>query len=163
MTDANLDLSVSRVIKAPRSAVWRAWKEPEHFVKWWAPVPVVTTSNKHEFHAGGAFNTTMRMPDGTEHSGEGCFLEVVEHERIVFTDALQGGWRPNEEAFFFGHHYARRSSGWHEVYGNGVAQERRRPSDSRGHGVCRRLGHGGRSARGTRPGAGTIRDNDIAC
>ena len=95
------DLVVSRIIKAPRSAVWEAWKNPQHFVKWWAPAPVVTTSNKHEFFAGGGFDTTMTLEDGTVmEGGEGCFLEVVENERIVFTDALRGGWRPNEEAFF---------------------------------------------------------------
>ncbi len=101
MSETDKDLTVSRIIKAPRSAVWKAWKEPEHFVKWWAPSPVVTISNKHEFHAGGAFDTTMRLEDGTViGGGEGCFLEVIENERIVFTDALQGKWRPNEEEFF---------------------------------------------------------------
>ena len=95
------DLTVSRVIKAPRQAIWNAWKDPEHFVKWWAPAPVVTTSNKHEFFTGGGFDTIMKLEDGTIiDGGEGCFLEVVENERIVFTDALQGGWRPNEESFF---------------------------------------------------------------
>ena len=98
--DDNLDLTVSRIIRAPRSAVWTAWREPEHLEKWWAPAPLVTIVKKHEFYAGGAFETVMRMEDGTEHGGEGCFLEVVENERIVFTDALRGGWRPNEEAFF---------------------------------------------------------------
>lgn len=97
----DLDLTVSRVIKAPRSAVWQAWKDPRQFERWWAPVPVVTISNKHEFFAGGAFDTTMKLEDGTVmEGGEGCFLEVIENERIVFTDALQGGWRPNTEAFF---------------------------------------------------------------
>ena len=95
------DLTVSRIIKASRSAVWKAWKDPAHFVKWWAPAPVVTTSNKHEFFTGGGFDTTMKLEDGTIMDlGEGCFLEVIENERIVFTDALQGGWRPNEESFF---------------------------------------------------------------
>ncbi|MGB7417976.1 MAG: SRPBCC family protein [Erythrobacter sp.] len=95
------DLSVTRIIKASPGLVWAAWKEPEQFVKWWAPAPVVTISNKHDLFAGGGFDTTMRLPDGTVmEGGEGCFLEVVENERIVFTDALQGGWRPNEEAFF---------------------------------------------------------------
>ena len=95
------DLTVTRVIRAPRRSVWRAWEDPEHFVKWWAPAPVTTESNKHEFFAGGGFDTTMTLEDGTVmEGGEGCFLEVIEHERIVFTDALQGGWRPNEEAFF---------------------------------------------------------------
>lgn len=96
----DLDLVVSRIIKAPRSAIWTAWAEPEHFVKWWAPSPVVTIVQKHDFRAGGAFDNTMRMEDGKEFGGKGCFLEVLENERIVFTDALQEGWRPNKEPFF---------------------------------------------------------------
>ena len=95
------DLTVSRVIKAPRATVWKAWKDPEHFVKWWAPSPVKTSSNMHELFTGGGFDTTMTLDDGTVmEGGEGCFLQVIENEKIVFTDALQGGWRPNEEAFF---------------------------------------------------------------
>ena len=42
----------------------------------------------------------MRLQNGTEIGGEGCFLKVVENRRIVFTDAPRGGWRPNEESFF---------------------------------------------------------------
>ena len=101
MNPSGKDLTVSRMLEASRSAIWKAWKTPELFVKWFAPAPVVTVSNKHEFHAGGGFDTTMHLPDGTiMEGGEGCFLEVVEMERIVFTDALRGGWRPNKEAFF---------------------------------------------------------------
>jgi len=40
------------------------------------------------------------MEDGTEFGGPGCFLEVIEQQRIVFTDALSGGWRPTGEPFF---------------------------------------------------------------
>lgn len=94
------DLTVSRIIKAPRSAVWAAWSDPGHLAKWWAPAPVVTVVHTLDLRPGGAFDTTMRMPDGSEHGSEGCFLDVVENERIVFTDALRGGWRPNEESFF---------------------------------------------------------------
>ncbi len=95
-----LDLVVSRVIHAPRASVWRAWAEPEHLAKWWAPAPIVTVVHQHELRAGGAFHTTMRMEDGTEFGAAGCFLEVVARERIVFTDALREGWRPNKEPFF---------------------------------------------------------------
>lgn len=97
----NKDLTVCRIIKASKERVWQAWADPKQFVKWWAPAPVKTISNKHELFAGGGFDTTMHLPDGTVmEGGEGCFLEVIELERIVFTDAVQGGWRPNEEAFF---------------------------------------------------------------
>ncbi len=101
MTNTGNDLTISRVLKAPRTAVWQAWSDPSHFAKWWTPSPVMTTVKKFELHAGGAFHTLMTMADGSEmDGGEGCFLEVIPQERIVFTDALAGGWRPNEEAFF---------------------------------------------------------------
>jgi len=95
-TNNKTDLTVTRIIKAPRSAIWKAWAEPEHLAKWWAPVPVKTTVDKLELRAGGAFDFVMHMEDGTEHGDEACFLEVVENERIVWTSALQGGWRPNK-------------------------------------------------------------------
>lgn len=37
------------------------------------------------------------MEDGSKFGGEACFLEIVENERIVWTSALQGGWRPNKD------------------------------------------------------------------
>jgi uncharacterized protein YndB with AHSA1/START domain len=96
------NLTVSRIIKAPRSTVWKAWKDPKHLVKWWAPAPFVTVSTKHEFYASGGFGTIMRMEDGTEfYNAEACFLEVVENERIVWTSALRGGWRPNKDEMPF--------------------------------------------------------------
>lgn len=94
------DLTISRVIKAPRSAIWRAWTEPEHFEKWWAPAPVKTKVIDMAVEAGGCFDTEMTLPDGDVMASKGCFLEIVPGERIVFTDALQGGWRPNVESFF---------------------------------------------------------------
>lgn len=91
------DLTVTRIIGARRSSVWKAWEDPKHLEKWWAPAPVVTISTKHDFFAGGGFGTIMRLEDGTEFDGEGCFLDIVENERIVWTSALQGGWRPNKD------------------------------------------------------------------
>lgn len=99
-TDEKRDITIERVIRAPRSTVWRMWADPEQFAKWWAPAPVVTIVQKHDMRPGGAFDNTLRLEDGTEFGGRGCFLEVVEQERIVFTDALQEGWRPNNELFF---------------------------------------------------------------
>lgn len=42
----------------------------------------------------------MRAPDGTEYPTEGSVLELVENERIVFTDALEAGYRPARNPFF---------------------------------------------------------------
>ncbi len=54
------DLSISRLIKAPPAAVWRAWAEAEHFDKWWLPHPMECRSVKHDLRPGGGFETLMR-------------------------------------------------------------------------------------------------------
>lgn len=41
----------------------------------------------------------MRTPDGQENSVAGCYLEVVPHEKLVWTDALGAGFRPAADPF----------------------------------------------------------------
>ncbi len=94
-----LDLVLERVIKAPRALVWQCWTTPEHLKQWFTPKPVETTHCEIDLRPGGRFNTTMRMPDGAEHASEGSYLDVVEGARLVFTDALREGWRPNAAPF----------------------------------------------------------------
>ena len=62
----NADLIVSRIIRASPAAIWAVWKDPALLAQWWAPAPVVTIVKKHEFCPGGAFDTVMRLEDGTE-------------------------------------------------------------------------------------------------
>ncbi len=93
------DLILSRLIQAPKASIWRAWTEAEYLKQWWAPKPVVVTECEVDLTPGGLFRTVMKMPDETEHPGDGCFLEVKKEELLVFTDALREGWRPNPEAF----------------------------------------------------------------
>jgi hypothetical protein len=37
----------------------------------------------------------MRGPEGQEFSGNGCFLEIVEGEKLVWTAAMGPGYRPH--------------------------------------------------------------------
>lgn len=94
-----LDLTISRLIDAPRELVWQAWTKPEHIKQWWAPKPVQVVECKIDLRPGGEFTTLMRDPDGNDYPGTGIFLEVHENERIVFTDALEPGYRPAKEPF----------------------------------------------------------------
>lgn len=94
MTDAATDLFITRVIKASRANVWKAWSHPDLLKEWWCPKPWTTTVRKFDMRPGGAFDTYMQGPDGGESSNPGVFLEVVPQERIVFTTALTEGWRP---------------------------------------------------------------------
>jgi len=96
----DLDLTVSRVIRAPRAAVWSAWTDPQKFERWWIPEPARCKVVEMDLRPGGAFST--QMSENGSHFGphiSGCFLAVDDLERIVFTTALVGGWRPAEEPF----------------------------------------------------------------
>jgi uncharacterized protein YndB with AHSA1/START domain len=93
-TDGQLDLRLERTIAVPRALVWKAWTEPEHVKKWWAPAPWTTVECQIDVRPGGIFRTVMRSPEGQEFPHVACLLEVVENERIVFTNALAPGYRP---------------------------------------------------------------------
>jgi uncharacterized protein YndB with AHSA1/START domain len=99
-TGSELDLTISRVIAAPRSRVWRAWADPARLAQWWIPAPATCEVVALDLRPGGAFETRI-SEDGGEYQPHlsGCFLEIVEGERIVFTNALLGGWRPAENPF----------------------------------------------------------------
>jgi uncharacterized protein YndB with AHSA1/START domain len=100
LLNPDLDLSVSRIIKAPRQAVWRAWTTPERFEQWWIPKPTKCKVVEMDLKPGGSFITQMSDDGGAfQPHVTGCFLAVDEMERIVFTDALLGGWRPAEQSF----------------------------------------------------------------
>nr|QLH55413.1 activator of Hsp90 ATPase 1 family protein [Archangium gephyra] len=95
-----LDLTISRVIKAPRSAIWRAWTDRASFEQWWVPAPARCKVQEMELRPGGSLVTLL-----SENGGDfvphlrGCFLAIDELERLVFTNSLVGGWRPAEEPF----------------------------------------------------------------
>ena len=92
--DDRLDLTLKRTIDAPRALIWKAWTDPEHVKKWWAPRPWTTTEVDMELRPGGIFRTVMRSPEGQDFPHAGCFLEIVENEKIVWTSALLPGYRP---------------------------------------------------------------------
>jgi uncharacterized protein YndB with AHSA1/START domain len=106
MADAT-DLVVERMLDAPPALVWKAWTTPEHLKQWWAPRPYQTPECAMDLRPGGGFYTRMTGPDGFNEAGTGCFLEVVEGEKVVWTSALGAGYRPNVAdrtgcgAFFF--------------------------------------------------------------
>lgn len=93
------DLVLQRVVDVPRQAVWQAWTDPEQLPFWFAPQPWTTTRCAIDLRPGGGFSTTMRSPEGDDQPVTGCYLEVVENRRLVWTDALQPGFRPAAGGF----------------------------------------------------------------
>lgn len=90
----DLDLVLERHIDSPKELVWRALVEPELLKKWFCPKPWQTVDCRVDLRPGGEFYTVMQSPEGTKFPSTGCFLDVVKHERVVWTSALQSGFRP---------------------------------------------------------------------
>ena len=91
----DLDLTLERVIRAPRAVVWRAWTDPRRLEQWWVPAPTVARVDRLEARPGGALVTRM-SDDGVEFVPhmDASFLVVDELERLVFTNAIDSRWRP---------------------------------------------------------------------
>jgi uncharacterized protein YndB with AHSA1/START domain len=92
--DPRLDLLLERVVDVPPGLVWAAWTVPEHLKRWFTPAPWTTVDCEIDLRPGGIFRTVMRSPEGQEFPGVGCYLEIVENERLAFTNALEPGYRP---------------------------------------------------------------------
>jgi uncharacterized protein YndB with AHSA1/START domain len=94
--DPNLDLFLERIIDVPPELVWRAWTTPEHVKKWFTPSPWTTVDCEINLRPGGVFRTVMRSPEGQTFPNVGCYLEIVDNERLIWTNAVAPGYRPNE-------------------------------------------------------------------
>ena len=99
-TNPDLDLTISRIIKSPRSAVWNAWTDRASFEQWWVPAPAACQVQDMDLRPGGGFRTQISEDGGNfmPHI-TGCFLAIDDLERIVFTNSLVSGWRPAEQPF----------------------------------------------------------------
>ena len=93
--DPKLDLQFERIIDVPRELVWEAWTTPAHLLKWFTPAPWRTTECEIDLRPGGMFRTVMCSPEGELFPGMGSYVEVVPNERLIWTNALLPGFRPN--------------------------------------------------------------------
>ncbi len=83
------ELTVSRLIDAPRALVFRAWTESEQVAQWWGPRGFTTLACEMDIRPGGSYRFSMRSPEGTVHRKQGVYREIVAPERVVFTFAWE--------------------------------------------------------------------------
>ena len=96
---AKRELVLERIFDAPREKVYRAWTEPKLLKQWFAPKPWTTPGAALDVRPGGASMIVMRDPDGKDYPNPGIYLDVVENEKLVFTDAFTAAWEPSEKPF----------------------------------------------------------------
>ncbi|MBN7763564.1 MULTISPECIES: SRPBCC family protein [Nitratireductor] len=93
------ELVLARIIAAPREKIFRAWTDPEILKQWFVPKPWTIARAELDVRPGGKSLIVMRDPEGNEYPNPGVFLEVVENEKIVTTDAYTDAWTPAAKPF----------------------------------------------------------------
>jgi len=86
----NRELTLTRVLEAPRERVFKAWTDPKLLMQWWGPRGFSTPVAELDVQPGGALNIVMEDTEGMIEKGsrypmDGVFQEVVEPERLVYT------------------------------------------------------------------------------
>jgi uncharacterized protein YndB with AHSA1/START domain len=98
-------LVLERVFDAPRDLVFQMFKEAEHLKRWWGPRGWELPVCKVDFRPGGVWHYCMKCVDenqgqffGMESWGKAIYKEIVEPEKIVYTDFFSdadGNENPN--------------------------------------------------------------------
>lgn len=82
------EVTLTRIFDAPRELVFEAWTNPVHLKRWWGPHHFTNPVCEVDLKIGGAWKIVMRGPDGSEHTAQGVYREIVPPERLVFTNIV---------------------------------------------------------------------------
>jgi uncharacterized protein YndB with AHSA1/START domain len=80
------ELTITRIVDAPRELVWQAWTEPKHLAQWFGPRGFTNPVCEVDLRVGGILRVVMRSPQGTDHAMKGIFREVEAPKRLAFTN-----------------------------------------------------------------------------
>ncbi|WP_010276650.1 SRPBCC domain-containing protein [Paenibacillus senegalensis] len=87
------ELIMERVFDAPRDLVFQAFTKEEHLKQWWGPKGWSLTYCDLDFRPDGVWHYCMKCVDesqgdffGMESWGKAVYAEIVEGEKIVYTD-----------------------------------------------------------------------------
>jgi uncharacterized protein YndB with AHSA1/START domain len=97
--ESESDLVLERVVDVSPELVFKAWTIPKHLMPWFCPKPYRTIECEIDLKLGGKFFTQMVDADGNKlPAAPGCYLEIVQNRKLVWTSALGPGYRPHDPA-----------------------------------------------------------------
>jgi uncharacterized protein YndB with AHSA1/START domain len=82
---AEREISITRILNAPKELVFEAWTDPKHISEWWGPIGFTTTVREMDLRPGGKWLQTMHGPDGKDYPDEMIFTTVVKPDLIKYT------------------------------------------------------------------------------
>lgn len=86
------ELVVTKTINGPARLVFEAWRNPEHFKKWWVPksAPIKLVKIEMDVRTGGTYRLEFAVDGHPNMAFFGKYLEVVAPSKIVWTNE-EGG------------------------------------------------------------------------
>ena len=80
------------VIDAPRTAVFRAWTDPDELARWWGPGAFTTAKATIDLRVGGRYELVMQPPgDAQPLLLAGEYREIDPPARLVYTWRWEAG------------------------------------------------------------------------
>ncbi len=79
------EVTITRIINAPRELVFKAYTDPNLLPQWWGPRSTTTIVEKMDVKFGGVWRFIHRAPGEGEYAFRGVYHEVVPSERLVYT------------------------------------------------------------------------------
>ena len=94
-TNASLSLQLVRDIPISPQQCFDGWTVPDQLMQWFCPRPWRVVACTIDLRPGGTFSTAMQSPEGqTMPEGAGCYLAVEAPHRLVWTNLLGPGFKP---------------------------------------------------------------------
>jgi uncharacterized protein YndB with AHSA1/START domain len=91
---AERTVTITRILKAPRDLVWRAWTDPEQLRQWWGPEHFTNPVVEGDIRAGGTLHITMHGPKGSPWDEDmpmvKRYREIVPGQKLVFENEPVG-------------------------------------------------------------------------
>ncbi|WP_158252720.1 MULTISPECIES: SRPBCC family protein [Cryobacterium] len=92
-TRTERSFTLTRILRAPRNIVFKAWTEPENLAWFSNPaMPTPTAPIQVDLRVGGVWRQQMVVDGDLQYPTGGVYLEVVPDERLVFRWGAAGGW-----------------------------------------------------------------------
>jgi uncharacterized protein YndB with AHSA1/START domain len=104
----------TREIAASQAEVFAAIASPGRLAKWWGPDGFTNTFDVCEFRPGGAWEFTMRGPDGTSYPNTSRFTEIEAPHKVVIDHLCAPFFRLTVTLLAVGDHTTRLS--WVQVF-----------------------------------------------
>jgi uncharacterized protein YndB with AHSA1/START domain len=87
---ADDQILITREFDAPKHLVYKAWTTPELVSRWWPGRRGQMKVAEIDLRVGGRWRYAMEAQGGFEVAFNGEYREIVENERLVYTEAFEG-------------------------------------------------------------------------